>query len=265
MRASFKRVLALTLAIFGIFICQLGFAQQVKNDEPLKVPFSTGEYRPYTSEKMPGFGATAELVSAVCKAAGIQPEFRFFPWKRAEATLREGSAWGAFPYSSNAERKQEFDFSDSLYSVSNALVYYDDNPKTRVLSGTEDLATLKAFKFGVISGSFAEPKLKELGITYQTVTTVDQLIQMLRFNRIDFYIDDEATIFDAANRIFPDDMAHFRAMNTPFDERKTNGVMVSRTFPHAAEILKRFNAGLAKIKRTGEYEQILAKYHLRQK
>lgn len=252
-------VVGITWALWG---SPLALAQEAKGGGLIQVPFATGEYRPYTSETMPGFGASAELVSAICQAAGIQPEFKFYPWKRAEIMLAQGAVFGAFPYSENPTRKQQFNFSDELYRVSNTLVYYDRNPAVKTLTGQEKLADLKGLRFGIIAGSFAEPRLKELGVAYEAVATADQLVQMLRAGRIDIYIDDEATIFDAVKRVVAADAAHFHALATPFDGLKANNVMVSRAYPNAADILKRFNAGLARIKKTGEYDRILAKYHL---
>jgi ABC-type amino acid transport substrate-binding protein len=104
--------------------------------------------------------------------------------------------------------------------------------------------------------------LKDYGLDYVAVKSVDQLVEMLHLNRIDFYIDDEAAIFHAARRVVPADLARFHVMDIPFDQRKANNVMVSRAYPNSVEILKRFNAGLAQIKKTGEHAKILAKYHL---
>ena len=50
--------------------------------EKIDVIFATGEYLPFTSERLDGYGVTSELVKAICQAADINPEYRFFPWKR---------------------------------------------------------------------------------------------------------------------------------------------------------------------------------------
>ncbi|HEX5841120.1 MAG TPA: transporter substrate-binding domain-containing protein [Pseudomonas sp.] len=256
-----RTLITLIVTSFGVLISLMGSAQESEHPELLKVPFVTGEYRPYSSETMPDFGATTDLISSICNAAGIQPLFIFLPWKRVELNLLQGTAFGAFPYSENPDRKTRFDFSDDLYRVSYSLIYHDGNPKIHGLSGNENLPDLKDFRFGIIAGSFAEPRLKELGIKYDAATTVDQLVGMLRLNRFDFYIDDQAIVFDAASRLFPAEATSFHALQNPFAERTAN-VMVSRAYPNTAEILKRFNIGLAKIKQTGEYDRILAKHHM---
>jgi len=164
---------------------------------------ATGEYRPYSSEKISGFGVTTELISAICSASDIQPQFIFLPWKRIERELLEGSVFAAFPYSENAKRKLDFDFSEDLYRVSYSIAYHAGNLKTQALSGNEKISDLKDYRFGVIAGSFSEPRLKELGVHYEAVATVDQLIGMLRLNRFDFYIEHASIVADAANRLFP--------------------------------------------------------------
>jgi polar amino acid transport system substrate-binding protein len=256
-----KTVIKQVITVFWMLTSQISRAQEVERTELLKVPFATGEYRPYSSENMPSFGAATDLIAAICNAAGIQPQFVFLPWRRIESELVKGSVFGAFPYSENPERKLHFDFSDGLYWVSYSIIYHDANPKLQTLSGNEELPALKGFRFGVIAGSFAETRLKELGTAYDAVTTVDQLVAMLRFNRFEFYIDDEVIVLDAARRLFPTEVGNFKVLKSSFDERNAN-LMVSRSYPDAAEILKKFNTGLAKIKKTGEYDRVLAKHHL---
>lgn len=262
MRARIKIIKFIAIASFSMSQSIISHAQEKEHENLLKVVFATGEYRPYSSEKISGFGVTTELISAICSAAGIQPQFIFLPWKRIEQHLFQGSVFAAFPYSENAERKLKFDFSEDLYEVSYSLVGHVGNPKTQALSGNEKISDLKDFRFGIIAGSFSEPKLKELGVHYKAVSTVDQLLGMLRLNRFDFYIDDELIVSNAAQRLFPAETADFNILKVPFDKSKAT-LMVSRAYPNSTEILRRFNTGLAKIKETGEYELIIKKIRLR--
>lgn len=258
MRVSIEIIKFIVFASLSMSQSIFSYAQGKEHENLLKVVFATGEYRPYSSEKIAGFGVTTELISAICSAAGIQPQYIFLPWKRIEQHLLRGSVFAAFPYSENAERKLKFDFSEDLYEISYSLVGHVGNAKTQALSGDEKIADLKDFRFGIITGSFSEPKLKELGAHYESVSTVDQLLGMLRLNRFDFYVDDEVIAYDAAQRLFPAETADFNILKVPFD-KSAAALIVSRAYPNSSEILRRFNSGLAKIKETGEYERIINK------
>lgn len=85
---------------------------------------------------------------------------------------------------------------------------------------------------------------------------------MLYSGRRDFYIDDQAVIYDSIKRIFPNEIKYFAVLEKPFDEARENYVMVSRKYPNSAKILEKFNYGLEIIKKNGEYERIIKKYNL---
>jgi len=98
--------------------------------EDTSVLFVTGEWAPYTSEKLPGYGASTELISAVCKAGGIKPEYKFNPWKRTEMMVDRGMAFAAFPYALTENRKKKYYISDPLYYGADYFIYYVNNPGT---------------------------------------------------------------------------------------------------------------------------------------
>ncbi|MDT8991375.1 transporter substrate-binding domain-containing protein [Curvibacter sp. APW13] len=230
--------------------------------QEMEVVFATGEYPPFTSQGLPEQGATTALVTAICQAAGLRPVYRFYPWRRAESMVETGEAFAAFPYGINKERKERFDFSDVLYMVRNAVVYHAKDNDKNLPPRFEKLQDLRAYRVGVIQGSFAEGPLRESGVRYETASTVEQSIKKLQAGRIDLYIDDQAVIFDAVSRLYPDQVDRFRALPKAFNEQAANHLMVSRSYPNAATLLLKFNAGLAAIKASGEYQRIVRKYRL---
>lgn len=81
------------------------FLSDALSSETEKVPFATGEWPPYVSESLPDLGAVVVLLSAICDAAGIVPEYRFYPWARGELEVDRGLAFGTFPYVATKKRK----------------------------------------------------------------------------------------------------------------------------------------------------------------
>jgi len=74
------------------------------------VTLVTGEWVPYTSEKMEGYGFITEIVSEVFKEMGAEAEYKFYPWRRCYHLVKSGKVWGAFPYSHTEERQRRFCF-----------------------------------------------------------------------------------------------------------------------------------------------------------
>jgi hypothetical protein len=101
-----KCLLLLFILIFSSGVC---VAKEVQ------VIFATGEWPPFSSEDLPEYGTATALVSAICKAGGIQPKYEFYPWKRAELKVVSGEIFAAFPYAISEERKKIYDFSDTLF------------------------------------------------------------------------------------------------------------------------------------------------------
>lgn len=55
------------MSLLSLAVAGLGMAQCV--------PFNTGEWEPFTSEKLPNKGCATELVVAICRAGGIEASF----------------------------------------------------------------------------------------------------------------------------------------------------------------------------------------------
>ena len=225
--------------------------------EQLKVVFATGEWPPYSSEHLPQYGGAVALVSAVCRAAGIEPIFRFYPWKRAELQVLKGEVFAAFPYAISGERKVDFDFSDTLFHGLNVLVYHQGNQRLANGFNYAKPDDLQGYRIGGISGSFLKNELKQAGVEYQATTSIDQSVQKLAAGRIDFCIDDKVVLVDAIRRLYPEDMDKFTFVAATFAERKPTAMLVSRSYPDAAEILERLNVALRVIRESGEYDQII--------
>jgi polar amino acid transport system substrate-binding protein len=169
-----------------IFLIVFGFLAACGYADTNKIILVTGEWPPATSEKLPNYGFIAEIVSAACKEAGIIPEYKFLPWKRAEMMIKRGHFFGTFPFMVTDERKKDCYFSDTLFYGINYFVYYDKNPKTPKSITYENLEDLKEYTIGMISGTSMEEELKSAGLKVEVTATMDQSLKKLTRGRIDF-------------------------------------------------------------------------------
>ena len=127
-----------------------------------KLTLVTGEWAPYTAEKMVGYGFFTEIVSAVFKEAGLNVEYKFLPWIRCEKEVKEGTAFAAFPYKITDERKQTYDFSDPIANSTGRFFYLKSRIKSEVKWAK--LEDLKSHSVGGALGYWYEKDFATAGI-----------------------------------------------------------------------------------------------------
>ncbi|WP_374350941.1 substrate-binding periplasmic protein [Chitinimonas sp.] len=94
-----------------------------------EVTLTSLEWPPYTGEKLPMQGASAEVARAAFAAVGYKLNIRFVPWSRAveEAKYSAGVA-GYFPEYFSAEVAQKFTLSDAMGHGPLGLAQRRDRP-----------------------------------------------------------------------------------------------------------------------------------------
>jgi len=225
------------------------------------VAFSTGEWAPFSGEALPNKGIATEIVVAVCKVAGIQYKFDFFPWARAESMVLAGQSFAAFPYSSNEERRAKYDYSEPLFYTVTKFGYYSKNKDLSKLKIT-GWADVKPYKIAYLAGSWLEKDMKTAGIDVTIVTDMEMAIKMLQAGRVDLVCDDSAVLTAAMQKAFPAEAANLKMLeSTPlFGTSGPVHLLVSRTYPDSKALLAKFNAGIAAIKANGTLDAIAKKY-----
>jgi polar amino acid transport system substrate-binding protein len=243
--------------------------ESVSTAAPLPAPadneviLTTGDWPPYVFETGPDKGPMADIVIAAFKEAGVTAKVVFYPWKRAEDEVHQGNAFAAFPYALTPERQKEFDFSDPLYTVKakfffNKKYHPDGMP-------FENLADLKNYKIGGLLGSWYEAAFKEAGLQVEYVSSTDQNVEKLARGRIDLMIEEENSVWTLIRQLYPNEADQFVSLEKPLVQPgvvNDLSLMISRSYPNSAELLTKFNAGLAAIRANGVYDQILEKYKL---
>jgi polar amino acid transport system substrate-binding protein len=116
------------IIIFWVFFLFAGagtiFAQEIIFDTQDFPPFSYMNGKDVT-------GPAVDIITAVCKKAGIACSFRLLPWARAQEEVKKGQAQALFLIGWNKERAETLNFSppvlDTAYGIfvntDNALVY----------------------------------------------------------------------------------------------------------------------------------------------
>ncbi len=225
-----------------------------------KIPIATGEWAPYTGEKLAGQGLATEIVAAAAKAAGLSMDFVFYgdAWLRCENETKNGVVFATFPYSRTEERLKTFAFSDAIVSGRSRIFFVEGKAKDIAWMTMKDFS---AYTFIGMQSYDYVGMFKENGIKMEAATTPELAFKMLQAGRGEYIIEDELVANAVIKTIFGMAAAKVK-MNKKSWKEDPYYLMVSKAYPNSAEILVKFNAGLAAIKKSGTYKAILAKYGL---
>ena len=231
---------------------------KTKND---KLIIAIGEWAPYTGEDLPNYGICSEIAAEVLNSMGVDYEFKFCPWERALKETEEGMVWGTFPWFYVEERLSSYYYSsEELWNSRVMLFYHKSNPN--INGGNivfDELEDLKPYKFGGARGYFYEEIFKKGNYRYELTVSIDNALQMLASDRVDFVMEDEGAGFDSIKRLFPNDVEDFGTLEKPYREEKMY-LMVSKKYPNGEEYLKKFDEALKRFKESSKYKKIMEQH-----
>jgi polar amino acid transport system substrate-binding protein len=173
--------------------------------------------------------------------------------------IENGEAWGTFPYGYQEKLAQNFDYSDPVIKGHHHFYYLTQN--RQLAEAAQNFTTISDFKnytFGGTNGYWYGDKstIESQGVKTEWASDTDALIKMLYAGRIDFFIEDEQVADAAIARLFPNDSGAFAKLPAVASYRDYY-LVISRSYPHAAEIKNKFNVALKKLTDNGTINRIL--------
>lgn len=257
-----KKVLALTLAIVMLATIAL-FAgcgetgetksgTDAKADAKTYVIYSDNAFAPfeYLDEKTKEYvGVDMDIMAAVAKDQGFEYEMHNEGFDPAMGAVQAGQADGMIAgMSIKEERKKTFDFSEP---------YFDDGQVFVAKKGVtmDDLkGKTVAAKTSTVGGEYAESVKDKYGFTINYYEGSDNMYQAVLAGTDAACVEDFSVIGYAIKSGKVDlEMITKEPANV-----LGYGFAVKKG--ENAELLEKFNAGLANIKKSGELKEILAKY-----
>ncbi len=233
-----------------------------------ELPFATGEWPPYTSQNLEGYGFFSELMTAIVHEMGMTPKYSFYPWKRSEFYTLKGKVFGTFPYAITEERKKDFYFSDLIMKNRSLFFYYKKHLKQKPEVST--LKDLKPYRIGGVLGYNYVSAFKAAGLNVGYVATDEQNVKKLYLNRIDIAVWDTLLGWQLIKQIYPNEADVFGTLETSLEAAETSlkagdsYLMISKSYPNAEQIRDRFNKALQRIKEKGIYRSIFEKHGVRE-
>ena len=233
------------------------FASWAMAQGPNKIRITNGEWPPYLSESLPNYGPSSQVVAEAFKLQGIDVEWGFFPWQRSYNLAEEGKYDGSVIWSDNAERRQAFVYSDPVLEESRVLFHLkgktvdwntmQDLSKYRI-GGTIGYEYSQEFQDAEKAGVFKVERVPEEGNN----------LKKLLAKRIDLFVATKRVGYSLIESNFSaEDAAKFTHASKPIDTQQWS-LIVSNKSANQAYFVEQFNQGLAKLRESGRYAEIMS-------
>lgn len=235
-----------TKLLFIIILISLGLSGPIQA-ENLKM--ATGEWVPYTSPDMKGYGEFTSLVSIVIREMGMEPQYFFYPWRRCFEAVVLGQVWAGFPYSYTEKRAKDVYYSAPL-DDSNTVFFVYQKPGENKIFSYNQLSDLKRYRIGGVTGYFYEEKFRDEGIEVDYANKEINNIEKLILGRIDLFPVNKRVGWHLIRTHFPEEVDNFQTLAKPLSRNPLH-LIVSKRYPDAQALLKKFNSALKTAREKG--------------
>lgn len=247
--------MTLLLAVFFFGATLLSGVALSENKETVVI--STGEWAPWTGEKISNKGFVCHLLTEIFASQGYNVEFKFYPWKRTEAMVIEGKVHASAFWYYSEERAQKVYYSAPITEEKVVFFYRKDKP----IKDWATLSDLKGYKIGVSRGNTYTDESWEMGNTgvlnFDVVNNDIADIKKLFYGRIDVFPGSLVMVTELMRKeLNAEDLEKIT-----YNERPLRVGIGHIIFPKARgdgkKIMAAFHAGLKKLKADGTYDKYM--------
>ncbi len=244
-----KKLLTIYL-LFAVII----FGSRAMARDTIRI--STGEWAPYISESLQGYGVISQIVAEAFRLENIKVEYGFFPWGRAMAIAELGKWDATSVWYYHVDREKLFIMSDPVFAMEEVFFHLKDvNFQWDNWSDLQGLTIGGTIAYTVTK--ILEDKQDEGGFQLEIVPTDENNFKKLLMGRIDLFPLTKTVAFALLKEKFSSKEVrritfHPKAVN--FGELY---MLFSKKDPERHDMRFRFNRGLKKLKASGRYEQLM--------
>lgn len=234
-----------------VLVILLGLAPIIVSAQ--EVVLYTDPWPPYYHEEGRN-GYITEVAREAFKAVGYELTVEFRPWKRVLAKAADGESDGILGAFYEAERENDFIFSDPVGSVQ--IVFFRRSADGDI--PYESLEDLTGYRIGTIAGYTYSPAFDAADyLVKEPANGVDMNIRKLQAGRIDLFLEAWAVAVSRADEILSGGSGEITPLLPPLQTKELY-VLFSRELPDAAQKAADFNRGLELIRNNGTYDRIMA-------
>jgi polar amino acid transport system substrate-binding protein len=240
-----------------ILVCLLLLGQSALADETINI--TTGEYAPWTSEKLKHLGFSSHVISEAFKLEGYEVKFTFYPWKRVYEAAKSGDRFQASSWwYLSEERATEFHYSEPLLVDSTVFFHLKEN----AIPDWNNLDDLKGKRIGATAGYTYTPEFWEAAksghLDIQEASSDELNFKKLLKGRIDMFPTSDLV----GQKLLKERFGSVAAESVTFHPipllSSPGHLLFSKKLPNGNELVSIFNRGLAKLRESGRYDQFWA-------
>lgn len=195
-------------------------------------------------------GIDMELIKAIAKDQGFTVEVTNPGFDAAINSVQTGQADGIIAGMSVTDaRKKTFDYSDPYYTANSILAVKDSS---NIKSYEELKGKTVGVKTGTASQTFLEENKSKYGYSIKTFSDAASMYDSLNTGSVAAVMDDEPVVKYAIKQ--------GKKLKTPIEGTPSGQVAFAVKKGSNPELIEMFNNGLANLKKSGKYQEILDKY-----
>lgn len=248
-----KNTIKLFSALFFVFALIMNSINTVNAQERVYIIGTDTTYAPfeYVDENGDFVGIDMDLLEAIAEDQGFEYELRILGFNAAVQALESNQVDGVIAgMSITDERREAFDFSDPYYSSGSQFAVLEDSN----VDSLEDLEGMSvAVKTGTTGFDVATELSEEYGFTLNAFEDSVNMYEDMQVGNSTAVVEDYPVMLYAhsTGRIRLKFIGEQQAV-------ADNGFAVNKG--ENPELLQMFNDGLANLRASGEYEEIIARY-----
>ena len=195
-------------------------------------------------------GIDMELIKAIAKDQGFTVEVTNPGFDAAINSVQTGQADGIIAGMSVTDARQKtFDYSDPYYTANSILAVKDNS---NIKSYEELKGKTVGVKTGTASQTFLEENKSKYGYSIKTFSDAASMYDSLNTGSVAAVMDDEPVVKYAIKQ--------GKKLKTPIEGTPSGQVAFAVKKGSNPELIEMFNNGLANLKESGKYQEILDKY-----
>ncbi len=233
----------------------LGGSSLGNADEAKTIRITNGEWVPYLGENLPNYGIVSQVITEAFADSGVKVQYGFFPWPRAIGLAQYGEWDAAAVWFRSPEREAKFYVSDTV--IDSTYVFFHLKSYHFIWKTLNDL---KGIEIGGTQGysyrEFSEAnKSGKIKISWARSDEINY--RLLLDGRIKIFPNDKIVGYEMIARLFtPKEAELFTHSPIPLRVDPLC-LLFSKKVPKNKELVSIFNAALAKLKKSGRYDQII--------
>lgn len=214
---------------------------------------ASSNYYPHYARDLPQQGAVSEIVRQAFLLQGIEVNLHFMPFARAYHESRQANYVGLVAAWYDDSRAEDFYYSQPLYA--NQIVFFKRKTDRIAYRDYADLAKQR-LRLGLVQGYLQPEGLLQSQPNLVQVAQDEQAFLMLAKGRVDLVPADKLNGLYLLQQKLPQYRDKLDWL-TPALEVRPMYLLLSKQDPRSEALMQQFNTGLAELRRSGQYQQIL--------